>query len=174
MNHKLPMYPRILAIAPSSKGFGFAVLEGVDTLADWGGRSVTGTDKNTQSLVKVKALIAHYRPEVLVLEDTTTQASKRAARIKRLSRQIVALAKRQKLHALLFSQEQVRQAYFPEGQGTKHELATLIANRFPEELGSRLPRKRRPWESEHAVMDIFDATALARMPHLWRKAHRRP
>ena len=31
-----PKHFRILAIAPSTRGFGFAVLEGQDTLVDWG------------------------------------------------------------------------------------------------------------------------------------------
>jgi Holliday junction resolvasome RuvABC endonuclease subunit len=169
MTPKLPIYPRILAIAPSSKGFGFAVLEGVDTLADWGGKSVECADKNAQSQAKVKELITHYQPEVLVLQDTSTKTSKRFPRIKKLSGELIALAKTQKLPVLQYSQEQIQQTYFPEGQGTKHELAQIIAGRFPEELGSRLPLKRRPWESEKAVMDIFEATALARMPLLWKK-----
>ena len=37
---------RILAIAPSSRGFGFAVLEGQEKLVDWGVKSIKG-DKNT-------------------------------------------------------------------------------------------------------------------------------
>jgi hypothetical protein len=33
--------------------------------------------------------------------------------------------------------------------------------RFPEELGHRLPPKRKPWMSEDYRMGIFDAVALA-------------
>jgi hypothetical protein len=51
--------------------------------------------------------------------------------------------------------------FFAEGQGTKHALAEMLAGRFPEELASRLPPKRRPWMSEDYRMDIFDAVALA-------------
>ena len=52
-------------------------------------------------------------------------------------------------------------AFFADGKGTKHTLAQIIARRFPEELGHRLPPKRRPWESEDYRMGIFDAVALA-------------
>ena len=57
---------RVLAIAPSSRGFGFAVMEGGDTLVDWGVRSVVG-DKNADALKKAEAMFALYKPTVLVL-----------------------------------------------------------------------------------------------------------
>jgi hypothetical protein len=47
--------------------------------------------------------------------------------------------------------------------GTKHALAEIIAERFPEELGFLLPPKRRDWMSQDSRMDIFDAVALALM-----------
>jgi len=50
MNHQ--KHFRILAIAPATRGFGFAVLEGLDMLADWGVKEAKG-DKNNQSLGKV-------------------------------------------------------------------------------------------------------------------------
>jgi hypothetical protein len=56
-----------------------------------------------------------------------------------------------------------------DGRGTKHALAEIIAKRFPEELGSRLPPKRKPWMSEDSRMNIFDAVALALLPHLCRR-----
>ena len=40
-------------------------------------------------------------------------------------------------------------------------MAEMIAMQFPDELASRLPPKRKPWKSEDARMDIFDAVALA-------------
>jgi hypothetical protein len=66
-----------------------------------------------------------------------------------LSQKIIALAKTHKFKVALFSQEQVRQTFFADGKGTKHALAEILAKRFPEELGSRLPQKRKPWMSEH-------------------------
>ena len=40
-------------------------------------------------------------------------------------------------------------------------MAELLAKKFPDELASRLPPKRKPWKSEDSRMDIFDAVALA-------------
>jgi Holliday junction resolvasome RuvABC endonuclease subunit len=149
---------RILSIALSTRGFGFAVLEDKDTLVDWGVKTVQG-NKNIQSLKKVEELISHYQPGVMVLQDT--EGSRRSARIKALSRRIIALAKSRKVSVKLFSQEQVRRTFFTDGKGTKHAVAEIIAQRFPEELASRLPPKRKPWMSEHYQIDIFDAVALA-------------
>jgi hypothetical protein len=61
---------RVLAIAPSSRGFGFAVIENGPTLVDWGVRSIGG-DKNSGTLKKVQAMIAHYNPVLLVLGQST-------------------------------------------------------------------------------------------------------
>lgn len=169
MNKSLPKYPRILAIAPSARGFGFAVLEGQETLVDWGVKAVQG-DKNTQCIAKAKEMIAHYQPGVIVLEDHSAKGSRRSMRIRMLTKQIIALASRRSVKPVLFSREQMKNVFFPGGaEGTKHALAEKIANRFPEELGFRLPPKRRAWESEDSRMDMFGAVALALMVRLQRK-----
>ncbi len=151
---------RILAIAPTTRGFGFAVLEGRETLVDWGVKRIEG-DKNAQSLAMVKKLIAQYRPGVMVLQDTFVKNSHRAPRIKALSKRIIALAAKRNVSVKLFRFEKVRKIFFADGKGTKHALAEIIAKRFPGELGSCLPPKRRAWTSEDSRMDTFDAVALA-------------
>jgi Holliday junction resolvasome RuvABC endonuclease subunit len=164
MNKIFPKYPRILAIAPSTRGFGYAVLEGHKILVNWGVKSVKG-DKNAGSIEKVKEMIAHYNPEVMALEDTGAKGSRRSPRIQVLNKRLVAVAESHDIEVALFSQERVRRAFFGHDRGTKHALAEIITKRFPEELGFRLPPKRRPWMSEDSRMDIFDAVALALMLH---------
>ena len=158
MNIINPKEFRILAVAPSYRGFGFAALEGQDTLVDWGVRNVEG-NKNAQSLNRVEELIAQYEPGVLVLQDI--EDSRHSRRLKTLSRKIIAMAKTRKVSVKLFSHEQLQRIYFANGQGTKHALAEIVAKRFPDELASRLPPKRKPWVSEYYQMDIFDAVTLA-------------
>lgn len=160
MHSNQPKHLRVLAIAPSTRGFGFALFEGQGVLVDWGVKSVQG-DKNRRSLVKVQEMIAHYQPEVIVLEDTAGEDCRRSARIRTLSRRIIALATSLNVRIEVFSREQIREVFFADGEGTKHALAEILARRFPEELGPRLPPKRKPWKSEDCRMDIFDAVALA-------------
>jgi len=160
MNSNQPKHPRVLAIAPSTRGFGFALFEGQGVLVDWGVKSVQG-DKNRRSLTKVEEMIVHYQPEVIALEDMAEEDSRRSNRIRTLSRRISALAARFNVHIEVCSRKQIRQVFFANGGGTKHALAEILARRFPEELGLRLPPKRKPWKSEDCRMDIFDAVALA-------------
>jgi Holliday junction resolvasome RuvABC endonuclease subunit len=170
MNQINPKHFRILAIAPSTRGFGFAVLEGQETLVDWGVKTVN-SDKNKQSLAKVKELVAQYQPGVLVLEDASAKDSRRSPRIRKLCQQIIKTAANRKISVALFSRDQVMKSYITDGQGTKHALAEIIAKQFPEELGFRLPPKRKPWMSEDSRMNIFDAVALVLMLRL-KNLHR--
>lgn len=149
---------RTFAVVPSTRGFGFAVLEGSGMLVHWGVKSVK-RDKNTQSISKVEDLISQFRPQRIVLEDATKYPM-RSDRIQALIAQIVVLARQIGIEVTLLPREKIRRVFFGDGKGTKHALAQILAERFPEELASRLPPKRRPWMSEDCRMDIFDAVAL--------------
>lgn len=151
---------RVLAIAPSTRGFGFAVLEGEEVLVDWGATEVKH-DKNAETLAKVERLIVHYQPDVLVLPDALQKKSRRSARIKSLCQEIAPLAETRKIKVKTISNEQVRKRLVGTAEATKHAIAEMLAKRFQAELGSLLPPKRRPWTSEDRRMDIFDAVALA-------------
>lgn len=151
---------RILAVAPLSRGFGYAVMEPPDRLVACGNKAIR-RDKNAGSLAWVKKFIRFYQPEVLVLPEVNGPHARRAVRIKLLHRKIVALAKESKLKVRLITGPQVRTQLLGSAKGTKFALATTLAAKFPEELASRLPPKRRPWMSEDPRMDIFDAVGLA-------------
>jgi len=169
MSYTKAKHIRILGIAPSTRGFGFAVLEGQQTLADWGIKHVK-MDKNSHSLAKVKELINLYQPGTIVLEDTAAKNSRRAPRIRALTKKIIALASARKIKVASFSQKRIRQRFFAPGHGTKRALAEILATRFPE-LRPRLPRERRAWMSEDSRMNIFDAAALTQMVQVVRASH---
>ncbi len=151
---------RILAVALSAKGFGFVVMEGQKTIIECGGRVADG-DKNVQSLAKMEKLLNFYRPGALVLQDVEAKGSRRAPRIKTLNRHIKAVAEKHKIEVKLVSGKQLRISLLGNPTGTKQEMAEMLALQFPDELASRLPPKRKSWNSEDGRMDIFDAMALA-------------
>ncbi len=163
MTKTLPKYPRILGIALSTRGLGFALLEGQNILADWGLKAIDG-DKNNGSIARVREMIEHYEPDVLVLEDTSIKPFRRSTRIRMLTKRIIFRAEKRNVTVLLFPREQVSRTFVPDGHGTKHQIAQIIADKFSDELGFRLPPKRVPWKSEDARMDMFGAVALALMP----------
>jgi hypothetical protein len=160
MNQTTSKHFRILAITLSARGFGFVVMEGQKTIIECGGRVADG-DKNDQSLAKMKKLLNFYRPDVLVLQDVEAKGSRRAPRIKTLNRQIKGVAEKNKIEVKLISGKQLRSLLLGNPKGTKQEMAEMLATQFPDELASRLPTKRKAWQSEDSRMDIFDAVALA-------------
>jgi len=159
MTNSIPENSSILAIALSSEGFGFAVIEGKDTLVDWAVTYTTG-NKNAAAIAKVKKLLDHYNPRALVLEDTAASGFRRARRIRALAQRIVALADARKVKSVMLSRPQIRRQFFGDDLGSKDELASLIAERFPDELGRRLPPKRKNWQSQDHRMLIFEAVAI--------------
>jgi Holliday junction resolvasome RuvABC endonuclease subunit len=149
----------VLAIDPSTRGFGFAILEGPNRLIDWGVKE-TKIDKQRKSLNLIEDLIERYQPSVIVVEDYAGKGSRRCRRIERLINDISKLASKRKIRVRSFSRIKVKQAFSECGASNKQEIATAIASRFPE-LAPRLPRFRKPWMSEDYRMSIFDAVALA-------------
>ena len=62
-------------------------------MIDWGVKE-TKTDKKRRTLKLVGELIEWYRPGVIVLEDTSAQASHRCSRVDSLIETIVKLAQK--------------------------------------------------------------------------------
>jgi len=150
---------RILAIAPLSRGLGYAVMEGSDKLVACGNKAILH-DKNVGALAWVNRFLQFYQPDVLVLPNVTAGDTRRAARIKTLHRKIVAWAGKKQVKVRLVSSTQVRTQLLGDPQGTKFAVAQRLAAKYPAELESRMPPKRRPWMSEDPRMDIFDAVGF--------------
>lgn len=152
--------PRIISLTFSTKGVGYAVMEGERSFVAYGVKDADG-DKNVQSFIKVEKLIDRYKPDVLVLQDVNATDFHRAKRIKPLQKQIVMLARKRNINVATLSGTHVRTVLLDDPKGTKYDIAVVLANQFSDELALRLPPKRRLWESEHKNMDMFDAVGLA-------------
>jgi Holliday junction resolvasome RuvABC endonuclease subunit len=163
---------RSLAVSLSSRGFGYAVMEGDNALIAYG-KMIFNKDKNARTMVHLEKLIARNQPDILVLPDVNAKGTFRAPRIKELHRKVVALARKHKLKVVKISARELRNALLGNQEGTKQEMAELLAKQFPDQLASRLPPKRKSWQSEDNRMDIFDAVALACVGCLFLCLHRR-
>lgn len=154
---------RALAIDPTSKGFGYAVLEGPSALIDWGVKHVRGErgERNRRCLEKVAALIVRYQPDVLVVERAKAKCCRRWPRALQLIKDIIALGTANRLRIRRISRQRMQECFSEKGSATKYQVATAIAQRFPE-LASHLPPVRKPWMSEDQRMGIFDALAFGR------------
>ena len=159
MNQPMSKQVRILAIAPTARGFGYCVMED-GAILEWGYKGAK-KNKNVKSVAKIEKLMNQFLPSDMVLQDLDATGCRRAPRIKSLHRQIIELAAKQKCKIKFFSGNQLRDALLGDDKGTKHEMAELLARKYPVELAGKLPPKRRPWENEDGRMDMFDAVGLA-------------
>jgi Holliday junction resolvasome RuvABC endonuclease subunit len=148
----------ILAVAPFSRGFGFAVFEGPRNLIDWGVKEIR-SDKNNISLKKIESMIDFYWPDILIIEDPRGE-NRRRTRVRILLDSINKLGKEKKVTMRSFTRPMVRQAFETIGAATKFQISQVIADEWPE-LKPYLPRFRKPWMSEDCRMSIFDAISLA-------------
>ena len=172
MNALKDNWVRILAIDPTTSGFGFAVMEGPNHLVDWGVRSASVIDKNATTLELISELIERYQPDNVVLQDCRSGKWRRCERVRDLLWEVSRLALRQKISTRLISRALLKQVFASLGAKTKHDIATVIANRLPE-LSPRTPRYRQPWMPEDYNMAIFDAVALALTCYEIRPARRK-
>jgi Holliday junction resolvasome RuvABC endonuclease subunit len=159
MSGPLAVNKRVLAIDPNHRGFGYVIFEGPDRLIDWGVRHVQG-QKNRASLKAVSDLIDRYRPQVLVVENTSPTGCRKRTRVRTLLAVLERRAASRGLAVRRIGRERVRKAFLARGIRNKDQVARSIAARFPE-LGRHLPPERKPWMSEDLRMAMFDAAAMA-------------
>jgi len=164
MNNSFKETIRVLAISPTSGGFGFVIFEGPERLIDWGLK--TARDETNARCVRLVAdLLTHYVPDVLVIEDTNKMNLgwwrwRRGRRVTDLLTRIVRLAARRNIECRRVSRATPKTLVAPLEPMTKHQIANAITNLLPE-LAPSLPKPRKPWMSEDSRMSIFDAAALA-------------
>ncbi len=150
---------RIIALDPTSSGFGFVVFEGPGKLVDWGHTQVKPYKRGI-ALESIAALFGWYNPEAVIVEDWMSRQSRRSRRVKNLLADIVDFVLASKAEVECYSWAEIARCYAPDEQITKYDTAEIIAATYPE-LASKLPPKRKIWMSEDERMSIFDSAALA-------------
>src|SRR5712691_5251393 len=84
---------RILAVDPTSRGFGYALLEKPDRLVDWGIVQVMAA-RNAACLRRIEELTDWYQAHAVVTEDPQGRGCRRCARVRTLLRDVQRLAAR--------------------------------------------------------------------------------
>jgi Holliday junction resolvasome RuvABC endonuclease subunit len=154
-----PEEKHVLAIDPTSRGFGYAFFEGRFNLIDWGTKQVKVTG-NIRCIFQIREIIQRFNPDVIVLEEPRGMGSRRCHRIGKLIDTIHALAAKHHIPTRCFSRGMVKKYFDKYNARTKYQIAIVISSQLPE-LESRLPRFRKPWMSEDERMSIFDAVSFA-------------
>jgi len=153
-------YELVLAIYLTRRGLAFVLFEGSFSPLDWGSRRRDGSEKNSYCLKAARTLFHRYRPDVVVLQDTSWTGTVRSRRIMNLNVAIFEAAEQQGLPVCAFSRDQVRTAFRHLPSPTKDAIAEAIAKHISA-FQPYLPPQRKRWQDEDARMGIFDAAALA-------------
>lgn len=158
----------VLAVYPFSRGFAFVFFEGPGSPFEWGVREIKEKHKNNKTLEALKKLIDQYRPEVLVIEDTTERGSRRTSRIRKLYRMLGHMADAEYVDLSRCTKREIKACFKPVGASTKYEIAKAIALQIPA-FAHRMPRFRKPWMSEDPRQSLFDAAALGLTYYAWHE-----
>jgi hypothetical protein len=152
-------YPLVLAAYLNSRGVAFVLFESALSPFDWGIKDMRGPRRHSRSLYLVSKLFDRYEPDVLVIQNTSLEGTRRGARIVELNAAIAALARQHHIPVYAFSRADIRSAFGYLGVPSKEMIAGAIANHILA-FHRYLPPPRKPWKSEDARMGMFDAAAL--------------
>ena len=149
----------VLAVYPSSRGFGYVLFEGPLSPYDWGVKEVRGRNKTGKTLRLIESLIENYGPVILVIEDAIDEACRRVERIHELYRKLIQLAPDRSVTVVRYSMQKVKQYFAHASAFTKHDIAVAIAKIIPA-FSYQLPPERKLWMSEDVRQSLYDAAAL--------------
>ena len=157
MDHK-PRQACTLAVHPTNRGLGWIAFEGAFAPYDWG-TICPKKDKSLKCLRSVEALITRFVPDTLVLEAFEQRNSARKDRVARLCRSIQSFAIDRGIEVAIYTRGDVRACFAAVGAKSRDEIAEAVV-RHVDALREWLPKRRRPWESEHRRVAVFSAAAL--------------
>lgn len=145
---------RVIALEVRSLSLGFAVFEEPGNLLDWGVRSFRHGVNSVRIPMcdKVAGLLKEFTPDTVVVNVPIAKG--RVTSVAEIKKLVTV----QRIRFEVLPRSRIRSVLLV-GSRNKHAVAMAIAERYPE-LASRLPQKRKVWQSEHYQMKIFDAAAL--------------
>ena len=147
---------RILAIDVRPRRFGYVVFESPVRLVDLGSGKY---DADAAEMARIAWLFRLLQPSTVVLREISVGSQRDRAATRKHTKAIQAEADRFSITTKFISDKTIRTVFQGNERHNKHDVASLVAAHFPE-LKWKLPTKRKPWETEHWRMSVFDAAAL--------------
>lgn len=149
----------VLAVHPTMRGFGWALLESPSSPLDWGMVSAK-TGRSIRLAARFERLLTRYQPSVVVFEEFESGHAKRSEHVRFLCRNFIHLAHCHGAQTHVFSRAAVRGCFSTIGAKTRFEIAQAIAQRI-DVFKRWLPRRRLTWMPQDERQGLFDAVALA-------------
>src|ERR1700755_2167829 len=148
----------VLAVHPTSSGFGWVVFDEAGALTEWG--IASGSQGRRHRLLdRFKRLLSRFEPSVLVVEGHDGERP-RAARIVQLYRSFARMATDAGARGYTYDREAIAAALDIPQRSSRYEVALKVADLLPE-LSHRIPRKQAFGASEDPRQSLFAAAALA-------------
>lgn len=151
-----PVSGSVLAVHPTSSGFGWAVFDQSGELLEWSIASAKQGRKH-QLADRFQKLLTRFAPSVLVLE---AHEGERADRIVKLYRVFACAAADAGARGYTYDREAVAAALDIPARSSRYDVARTVAELLPE-LSHRIPRKQTGGRSEDPRQSLFAAAALA-------------
>lgn len=149
----------VLAIQPTSRGFGWTLFESPLSCIDWGTMTARPS-RGGHILNRLERLLNRYEPSVLVIREFGRSDMHRSPRVCRFAKQIISLAETRGIYVPQYSREAIQSCFKKLGASTRYEMAQFIAQRV-DALRHMLPKRCPIWQGESAAMSTFDAAVLA-------------
>lgn len=155
-NNLVPSRPslrsRYVGIDVRAGRFAFVATEG-SVVLDSGNRTCGKSQFDDCLGFSLDRILKTYKPSTLILRvHTDPRTRKIAAAIRRKAR-------KQSIRLVTIRPAMVRHYFGRHDATTKYEIAQQVAMLLPG-MAWKLPPNRKPWESEHHRMSIFDAAAV--------------
>jgi len=138
-----------MAIDLRRSRFGYAVLDGSNTVLEWGSGEIwadgkkRGDFKNT----RLRSALRVSSPATVVVRKSQYRGSLDSPLKDRLLQQIKRDADGYSIPVVMISQAEIRRAFHLPKRASKYKIASVIAQRFPE-VRLKLPVERKAWEPE--------------------------
>ncbi len=147
---------RVIALDVRSRNFGFVVFEGPNEILHWGVRSFRsgGNTVKIPAATKLLSLLDKFTPSAVVIRERSTRSAKKPKLLSIIEREVCS----RRIPVRFITPREVNRA-FVGFESNKYQVASVLARQFPG-LASKLPPKRKCWQSEDYRMGIFDAAAV--------------
>lgn len=153
--------PVVLAFDLRHRRFGYAVFQGRKTLLEWGQRVYPAVGERERELAqrRIGKLLDGFAPDLILLKQERWERGHADVHLIHPLTALQDEAQRHTIPVRLIRDQAIRNAFSVFGCKTKYDIATTLASVYPELLRS-VPPPRKPWNSEHPRMAVFDAIAL--------------
>jgi hypothetical protein len=151
-----PTFARYLGIDIRPRRFGFVLIENSIVL-DSGTRMCERPHFDNCLGQGFDRILKTYHPSALIVRGANGVVAN--ARKRRVAAAIKRRAKQRSVEVISIRPATMRRYFHRYNATTKYQIAQSVASLLPE-LAWKLPNNRKPWETEHFRMSIFDAAAV--------------